>query len=79
MGQKIVPISLRLKNKKNWHSQWIIEKKDYSKTSQLKNHNIKLLNIFFVIFLNIFKEKLFFHFPFAKNPLNVYLSKSYLV
>lgn len=30
MGQKIIPISLRLKNKKNWHSQWIVEKKNYS-------------------------------------------------
>ncbi len=27
MGQKIIPISLRLKNRKNWHSQWIVEKK----------------------------------------------------
>ncbi len=30
MGQKIIPISLRLKNKKNWHSQWIVEKENYS-------------------------------------------------
>ena len=30
MGQKIIPISLRLKNKKNWHSQWIVEKKNYA-------------------------------------------------
>nr|YP_009327217.1 ribosomal protein S3 [Aphanomyces astaci]AOQ30608.1 ribosomal protein S3 [Aphanomyces astaci] len=30
MGQKIIPISLRLKNKKNWHSQWLVEKKNYS-------------------------------------------------
>ena len=27
MGQKVTPISLRLKNKKNWHSQWLVEKK----------------------------------------------------
>ncbi len=30
MGQKIIPISLRLKDKKNWHSQWIVDKKNYS-------------------------------------------------
>ncbi|KDO15685.1 ribosomal protein S3 (mitochondrion) [Saprolegnia parasitica CBS 223.65] len=30
MGQKIIPISLRLKNRKNWHSQWIVEKKNYA-------------------------------------------------
>jgi small subunit ribosomal protein S3 len=30
MGQKIIPISLRLKNKKNWHSQWIVDKKNYA-------------------------------------------------
>jgi ribosomal protein S3 len=31
MGQKVLPFSLRLNKKKNWHSQWIVEKKDYSK------------------------------------------------
>lgn len=30
MGQKIIPISLRLKNKKNWNSQWITDKKNYA-------------------------------------------------
>lgn len=30
MGQKVIPISLRLKKKENWHSKWIIEKNNYS-------------------------------------------------
>ena len=30
MGQKVTPISLRLKNQKNWHSQWIVEKNNYA-------------------------------------------------
>lgn len=29
MSQKIIPISLRLNKKKNWHSKWIIEKNEY--------------------------------------------------
>ena len=30
MGQKIIPISLRLNKNENWHSNWIVVKKDYS-------------------------------------------------
>ena len=30
MGQKIIPISLRLNKKENWHSSWIVEKSEYS-------------------------------------------------
>ena len=30
MGQKIIPISLRLNKNKNWHSKWVIEKNEYS-------------------------------------------------
>ena len=29
MSQKIIPISLRLNKKKNWHSKEIVEKKEY--------------------------------------------------
>ena len=30
MGQKIIPISLRLNKKENWHSQWTVDKLNYS-------------------------------------------------
>lgn len=30
MGQKIIPISLRLNKKKNWNSNWIVNKDEYS-------------------------------------------------
>ena len=30
MGQKIIPISLRLNKNENWHTKWIVEKNEYS-------------------------------------------------
>lgn len=30
MGQKIIPISLRLKKQKNWSSKWIVNNNEYS-------------------------------------------------
>lgn len=30
MGQKIIPISLRLNKNKNWHSKWVVNKNEYS-------------------------------------------------
>ena len=30
MGQKIIPISLRLNKRKNWESKWIVDKNEYS-------------------------------------------------
>ena len=30
MGQKIIPISLRLNKKENWNSKWIVNKNEYS-------------------------------------------------
>jgi small subunit ribosomal protein S3 len=30
MGQKIIPISLRLNKNENWHSKWMVEKNEYS-------------------------------------------------
>jgi len=29
MGQKIIPISLRLNKNENWHSKWVVEKNEY--------------------------------------------------
>jgi small subunit ribosomal protein S3 len=30
MGQKVIPISLRLNKNENWHSKWIVDKNEYS-------------------------------------------------
>jgi ribosomal protein S3 len=30
MGQKVIPISLRLNKKENWHSKWTVDKNEYS-------------------------------------------------
>ena len=30
MGQKVIPISLRLNKNENWHSKWTVDKKEYS-------------------------------------------------
>jgi small subunit ribosomal protein S3 len=49
MGQKIIPISLRLKNKKNWHSQWIIDKKNYA---QMLHFDLELRKYIETIFNN---------------------------
>lgn len=70
MGQKIIPISLRLKNKKNWNSKWIVDKNEYPNLLhfdlEIKKYfenifnykNLKLINI------NIIK---------TSNNINVYV------
>ena len=30
MGQKVIPISLRLNKNENWHSKWAVDKNQYS-------------------------------------------------
>ena len=49
MGQKIIPISLRLRNKKNWHSQWITDKKNYA---QILHFDLELRKYIETIFNN---------------------------
>ena len=57
MGQKIIPISLRLKKQKNWSSKWIVNNNEYSNLLHLdleikkyfqnifNYKNLKLINI----------------------------------
>ena len=49
MGQKIIPISLRLKNKKNWHSQWIVDNKNYA---QILHFDLELRKYIETLFNN---------------------------
>nr|YP_010394567.1 ribosomal protein S3 [Phytophthora podocarpi]DAZ88614.1 TPA_asm: ribosomal protein S3 [Phytophthora podocarpi] len=70
MGQKIIPISLRLNKKKNWSSKWIVDADEYSNLLhfdlEIKKYfenifnykNLKLINI------NIVK---------TSNNINVYI------
>ena len=70
MGQKIIPISLRLNKKKNWNSKWIVSKTEYANflhfDFEIKQYfktifnykNFKLINI------NIIK---------ISNNINIYV------
>ena len=70
MGQKVIPLSLRLNKKKNWNSQWIVSYNEYSDLlhfdleinkyfENIFNYkNIKLINI------NILK---------TSNNINIYV------
>lgn len=70
MGQKIIPLSLRLNKKKNWNSQWIVKDDEYSNllhfdleikkyfTNIFNYKNIKLINT------NIIK---------TSNNINIYV------
>lgn len=70
MGQKIIPISLRLNKNENWHSKWTVEKNEYP---NLLHFNLEIQKYFENIFnyknlrlikLNIVKT--------SKN-INIYL------
>jgi small subunit ribosomal protein S3 len=52
MGQKIIPISLRLNKNENWHSKWIADKNEYS---NLLHFDLELRKYF----ENIFNYKKF--------------------
>lgn len=70
MGQKIIPISLRLNKNKNWNTQWTVNKSEYSKflffDLEIQNYFQKLFNYkyFKLIKLNILK---------MSNNINIYI------
>lgn len=70
MGQKIIPISLRLNKRKDWQLKWIVQKNEYSLflflNLEIKKYFIKFLNNkeFELINLNIKKN--------SKN-INIYV------
>jgi small subunit ribosomal protein S3 len=47
MGQKVIPISLRLNKKENWNSSWIVEKNEYSKLLHFELEIKKYFNSIF--------------------------------
>lgn len=70
MGQKIIPISLRLNKKKNWHSQWFVNKLEYS---NLLFFDFEIRKYFFNLFnYRSFKLIKFNIIKTSKN-INIYL------
>lgn len=47
MGQKVIPISLRLKKNENWHSKWTVNSNEYS---NLLHFDLEIRNYFKSIF-----------------------------
>ena len=68
MGQKILPISLRLKNKKNWHSQWITDKKNYS---EILHFDLEVRKYIETLFNN--KKKTISQIKINKISKNLYI------
>ena len=48
MGQKIIPISLRLNKNQNWHSKWTVDTKEYG---HLLHFDLEIRKYFETIFL----------------------------
>lgn len=68
MGQKITPISLRLNKKKNWHSQWMVEKKNYA---NILHFDLEIRNYFETIFNN--KDNKIMKIDIQKVSKNLYI------
>ena len=68
MGQKIIPISLRLKNKKNWHSQWIVDNKNYS---EILHFDLELRKYIETIFNN--NKRSILQIKINKISKNIYI------
>lgn len=70
MGQKVIPISLRLNKNKNWHSKWIVEKNEYSK---LLHFDLEIRKYFENIF-NLKKLKLIkLNIKKISKNINIYI------
>lgn len=70
MGQKIIPISLRLNKKKNWTSKWIVDKNEYSNLLhfdlEIKQYFINIFNYKNLKLINIKLLKI-------SNNINIYV------
>ena len=70
MGQKIIPINLRLNKKKNWNSKWIVNNNDYA---NLLHFDLEIKQYFKNIFN--FKEFKLIQIKIIKisNNINIYV------
>jgi ribosomal protein S3 len=70
MGQKVIPISLRLNKNENWHSKWIVGKNEYSK---LLHFDLEIRKYFENIF-NLKKLKLIkLNIKKISKNINIYI------
>lgn len=70
MGQKVIPISLRLNKNENWHSKWIVEKNEYPK---LLHFDLEIRKYFENIF-NLKKLKLIkLNIKKISKNINIYI------
>lgn len=70
MGQKIIPISLRLNKKENWNSKWIVPQKNYSNLLHLE---LEIKNYFENIFNYKNLKLIKIHTVKTSNNINVYI------
>ena len=68
MGQKIIPISLRLNKNENWHSNWTVEKKEYS---NLLHFDLEIRKYFETIFN--YKNFKIIKLNVVKNSKNIHI------
>ena len=70
MGQKIIPISLRLNKNKNWNSKWIVHNSEYSNLLhfdlELKQYFINIFNYKNLKLINLKIRK-------TSNNINIYV------
>nr|YP_010394134.1 ribosomal protein S3 [Phytophthora litchii]DAZ88142.1 TPA_asm: ribosomal protein S3 [Phytophthora litchii] len=70
MGQKIIPISLRLKKKKNWNSKWIVNNNKYS---DLLHFDLEIKKYFENIFNYKNLKLIDINIVKTSNNINVYV------
>nr|YP_010394407.1 ribosomal protein S3 [Phytophthora lateralis]DAZ88415.1 TPA_asm: ribosomal protein S3 [Phytophthora lateralis]DAZ88848.1 TPA_asm: ribosomal protein S3 [Phytophthora lateralis] len=70
MGQKIIPISLRLNKKKNWNSKWIVNNNEYS---NLLHFDLEIKKYFQNIFNYKNLKLIDINIVKTSNNINVYV------
>nr|YP_009707706.1 ribosomal protein S3 [Phytophthora sansomeana]QES94844.1 ribosomal protein S3 [Phytophthora sansomeana] len=70
MGQKIIPISLRLNKKKNWSSKWIVNKDEYS---NLLHFDLEIKKYFENIFNYKNLKLIDINIVKTSNNINIYI------
>lgn len=70
MGQKVIPISLRLNKKENWNSKWVVEKNEYS---NLLHFDLDIRKYFKNIFNYKDLKLIKLHVVKTSKNINIYL------
>lgn len=70
MGQKILPISLRLNKRKNWESKWVVEKDEFS---FFFNLDLEIKKYFYTLLNNKELELINLQIKKKSKNINIYL------